>query len=73
MKSIDDISLLDILPENLKRDEKVAALAKSLDAELQKLSIQTKLPLHLPRLNELPHEVLDELAFQYHVDFYLRA
>lgn len=70
MKSIEDISLLDILPENLKADTKISALAKGLDLELQKLSAQTRLPLHLPRLDELPNEVLDQLAYQYHVDFY---
>lgn len=70
MIDLKNISLLDILPESIRHDEKVIAVAKSLDVELQKLSNQTKLPLHLPRLDELPHEVLDRLAWQYHADFY---
>ena len=67
---IGNVNLLEILPESIKRDEKVVALAKSLDVELKKLSAQTRLPLHLPRLDELPHEVLDALAEQYNVIFY---
>ena len=70
IKTIESISLSEILPENLKADKKIAALASALDLELQKLSAQTRLPLHLPRLSELPHEVLDELAWQYDVLFY---
>ena len=70
MKTIYEISLLDILPDSIKNDEKVIAVAKSLDVELQKLSAQTRLPLHLPRLNELPHSVLDALAEQFDVVFY---
>ena len=69
MKTIQNVSLLDILPNSI-RDEKVIAVAKSLDVELQKLSAQTRLPLHLPRLNELPHSVLDALAEQFCVVFY---
>lgn len=70
MKYLNDISLLDILPSSIKNDEKIIALASALDIELQKLSNETKLPLHLPRLEELPHEVLNELAWAYHVDFF---
>ena len=69
MKTIQNVSLLDILPSSI-RDPKVIAVAKSLDVELQKLSAQTRLPLHLPRLNELPHSVLDALAEQFDVVFY---
>ena len=67
---IGNVNLLEILPESIKRDEKVVALAKSLDVELKKLSAETKLPLHLPRLNELPHKVLDQLAWQWNAPFF---
>ena len=70
METVKNVSLLAILPQNLLADENVVAVAKSLDVELQKLSAQTRLPLHLPRLDELPHEVLDELAWQYDALFY---
>ena len=70
MKTVKNVSLLEILPDSIKNDEKVIAIAKSLDVELQKLSAQTKLPLHLPRLNSLPHSVLDALAEQFDAVFY---
>ena len=70
VKSLKGISLLDILPPNLLEDKKIYAAAKALDVELKEISEDIKLALYLPRLNELPDEVLDSLAWQYHVDFY---
>ena len=70
MKNINEIKLLENLPSSISGDKKIIALCNALENELQLLTEQTKLPLHLPRLDELPHEVLDQLAFQYHVDFY---
>lgn len=63
-------SLLDILPPVILRDEKLRASAQALDLQLKMLSQDSRLVLHLPRLEELTNEVLDELAWQYHVDFY---
>lgn len=63
-------SLLDILPQNLLRDEKIKAAAQALDAELQKITEATKEALLLPRLSELSEAVIDLLAWQWHVDFY---
>ena len=67
---IDHLSLLDILPENLLADEKVYAAAKAVDDELQRLIASCVEVLHLPRLDELPEEVIDLLAWEWHVDFY---
>lgn len=63
-------SLLDILPQNLLRDEQIKAAAQALDAELQKITEATKEALLLPRLGKLPEAVIDLLAWQWHVDFY---
>ena len=62
--------LLDILPPNISADENLNAAARALDVELQTLSNEAWLVLHLPRLDELNHDVLDHLAFSLHVDFY---
>ncbi len=67
---IDHLSLLDILPDNLLADEKVYAAAKAVDDELQRLIASCVEVLHLPRLDELPEEVVDLLAWEWHVDFY---
>ena len=62
--------LLDILPPNVTADAKLNAAARALDDELQILSNEAWLTLHLPRLDELDHDVLDTLAWQFHVDHY---
>ena len=67
---IDTPKLSEILPQSLKSDEKILAAAEYLDEELRKLSGAIKQVLHLPRLDELPSDVLDHLAWQYHVDNY---
>jgi len=70
IKDIYKPKLAEILPESIKNDEQVHAAAVALDAELEKLLDKVKLVLHLPRLDELPADVLDHLAFQFHCDFY---
>ncbi|MBQ9459089.1 MAG: phage tail protein I [Oscillospiraceae bacterium] len=70
IKGLENISLLDILPENISADQKINAAAKALDAELQKLTRDTAEAILLARLDELPENVLDLLAWQWHVDFY---
>lgn len=69
-KELQHTSLLDILPQNLLRDEQIKAAAQALDAELQKITEATKEALLLPRLDELPEAVIDLLAWQWNVDFY---
>ena len=69
-KELQHTSLLDILPQNLLRDEQIKAAAQALDTELQKITAATRNALLLPRLDELSEEVIDLLAWQWHVDFY---
>ena len=69
-KDLQSVSLLDILPPNLLADEQINAAAQELDTELQKITAATKEALLLPRLDELSEEVIDLLAWQWHVDFY---
>lgn len=70
MRTIYTPRLIDTLPQSLLADEEFRAAAESLDLELEKLSADVEQVLHLPRLDKLPSEVLDFLAWQYHVDFY---
>ena len=69
-KDLQSASLLDILPPNLLADKKINAAARALDDELQKITAATRNVLLLPRLDELSEEVIDLLAWQWHVDFY---
>ncbi len=70
IKGIETVSLLDLLPDNLLADEKINATARALDTELSKVSTATLETLLIARINDLPEEVLDLLAWQWHVDFY---
>ena len=69
-KDLQSVSLIDILPPNLLADKQIYAAARALDDELQKITTATRNALLLPRLDELSEEVIDLLAWQWHVDFY---
>jgi len=62
--------IADILPRNILADKKMHAAAEALDLELKALSYDAWQVLHIPRLDELNHDVLDHLAYQFHVDHY---
>lgn len=59
-----------ITPAPLSRDRAVQDIIKAIDRELNAVDRATGDVLLLPRLEELPVSMLDELAWQYHVDFY---
>lgn len=70
MIDLKSISMLNMLPDNLKRDPNIKAAAQALDDKLRDLTDQiVKLP-RLSRLDELNDDEADELAWQFHVDFY---
>lgn len=70
MINLSSASLLDILPPNLSADPTIEAAAKALDAQRNiVLAAIDRLPL-FSRLNELTDEEANELAWQWHVDFY---
>lgn len=62
--------LTDVLPPNISADSKMYAAAAALDMELKALSNEAWQVLHVPRLEKLNHDVLDHLAWQFHVDHY---
>ncbi|WP_068775785.1 phage tail protein I [Paenibacillus sp. FJAT-26967] len=70
MIDIQHVSLLDLLPPNLRRDESVHAAALALDSELQVISARIRELSILDRLDILSNEEADELAWQFHIDFY---
>lgn len=70
MTNIRDIRLADILPPNIAKDPKVSAAAQALDSELQAVTAAIDQCLLLARIDELPEPVIDQLAWQFHVDFY---
>ena len=62
MKTIHDIKLADILPENLTKDEKVANAALSIDPQLRNLVEQKDLPSIYRFIDSLTSTQLDHLA-----------
>lgn len=63
--------LLSILPANLRQCEEIQAAAQAVDAECRQIAEkEIRQCLLLPRLDELPPQILDLLAWQWHVDFY---
>ena len=70
IKDLQSLSLMDILPDSILADKKVAAAAQALDAELQAVTQAAVETMHIPRIDILPEAVIDLLAWQWHVDFY---
>ncbi len=70
IKDVHSLSLADILPQNLMADKQITAVAQALDAKFQAVTADIVKVLLLPRLDELPEDIIDLLAWQWHVDFY---
>lgn len=70
MNKINDVDLAAQLPESLSSDINVDTLARAFTKELVQVSLSTELLLILSHLDRLPEAVIDELAWQLHVDFY---
>ena len=70
MNKLDDVQLKTIAPPSINNDKNVQALCDAIDVKLREIAAASGLVLLLPRLDELPEEIVDELAWQYHVDFY---
>lgn len=70
MTDIYSISLTDILPESLKSDPLVKAMADAITPELQSVSADIVQCILLSRIDELSEDVVDLLAWQMHVDWY---
>lgn len=73
MTNITNVSLLQILPPNLRHDTNVRASAAAFDKEFREVSGLLNLLLLYSNLDMLPEKIIDELAWQEHVDFYDQA
>lgn len=70
MNSINELDLASQLPQVLSSDININALAKAFTQELIQVNLSTELLLILANLDKLPEAIIDELAWQLHVDFY---
>ena len=70
MIDVKTVSLLDLLPPNLRADASVAAAAQAIDREMKESTDAILRLCYFARLDDLTSEETDELAWQWHVDFY---
>lgn len=68
--NLKDVNLLDLQTSYLQRDPTVQAICKALNPYFKELSEDIKYVLIYSRIDELDENVIDELAWQFHVDFY---
>lgn len=69
-RDIYSVNFADYLPETLKRDHKMKALAAAVTEQMLGVSGEIDNVLIYSRIDELPEELIDILAFDMHVDWY---
>lgn len=70
MNDLQNLNLIELLPTSIASDETIRNICNAITDKLQMISEKSELVLLLPRLDYLPELLIDELAWQYHVDFY---
>lgn len=69
-RTIYNTNFVDYLPEALKDDERIVGIAEALTEKMLDISGLMKCVLIYTRIDELPEEILDILAYDMHVDWY---
>ncbi len=69
-KDIFTVNFTDYLPDVLKNDSKMKALAEAVSEQFIKISKNIDTVLIYSRIDELPEELIDILAYDMHVDWY---
>ena len=62
--------LKEIVPPNLLQDQNIKALVEAIEPEFEKVKSEIVNALIYPRIDELNEEVLDLLAWQFHIEGY---
>lgn len=70
MRSLNDINLKDTLPDGLQSDTNIAELSNLISTQLQDLFTQSQVVLLMSKIDELPENVIDALAVQFHLEIY---
>ncbi|WII39706.1 phage tail protein I [Paenibacillus thiaminolyticus] len=70
MIDIGHIKLIDLIPLNLQEDQNVRAAAEAIDNELRAVTELMPSVAILHHIDTLDEQWVDELAWQFHVDFY---
>ena len=67
MSNLADVKTKDILPSSIAEDQNVQELSATNDSYLHEIFEKVQCILLLPNLDTLPEDVVDSLAWQYHV------
>lgn len=67
---LSNISLLELQTRFMQKDVVVQAICEVIEPYFQKLSDDVRLVYIYGRIDELDTDILDELAWQFHVDYY---
>ena len=67
---LNNIKLLDLQTSHMKNDPTTIAMCEALQPHFKGLNEESKLVLIYSRIDHLDEKVIDELAWQMHVDFY---
>lgn len=70
MKTLDDVTLQELLPSSLQSAENVRQIADACDGKLSEVTQNIALTLIYCRIDTLDETIVDDLAWQFHVDFY---
>lgn len=70
MVDISSIRLIDLIPPSIRDDPEIQAAAGALEGELQAVTAAIPTVMLISRIDELAEDVIDLLAWQWHVDFY---
>lgn len=69
-KSIYDVTLLELLPENLRNDSDIIAASQAVDQEFQILANSIKKCFTIADIDNASTEVIDHLAAEMNTEFY---
>lgn len=72
-KTLQDLNIEDIIPKNLLEFAAVKNASAAIDQKLKQTSADIAIDAILARLDDLPDVVLDLLAWQWHIDYYMRG
>jgi phage tail P2-like protein len=70
MHDLKNIDLLKLQTKHMQQDPTTQAMCATLTPQLRQVADEVKNCLIIPRVDELPEEILDELAYELHVDWY---
>ncbi|GIQ69258.1 phage tail protein I [Xylanibacillus composti] len=70
MINFEHVKLIDLIPSNMRNDSRVIAAAISIDRQLKLVTLAIQKVELLHHIDSLPSKWIDQLAWQFHVDFY---